>query len=117
MEGVHMELLVVEGCVPEDRWDDLRRAYDDAMRDRPAALLWSHLTQDIFDSAQWRIVMAWESREAARAYADSRDDGTRQNTSPFHAIGVTPDASMGKVCASIPNSQPQTSDNMKSEAD
>jgi hypothetical protein len=112
-----MDILTAEGLIPEDRQDEFMRAYDHAMKSPPDALLWSYLTQDIFDPAMWRVITAWESREAARAHADARDDGTTPSTFPFLLVGVTPDAVMGTMRASVPSRQTQSQDSAHADSD
>ena len=106
-----MQIFTLEGQVPEDRWDDLTRAFAYAMKDRPPALLWSFLTQDSLEPTLWRIMTAWESREAAQAFiAAHADDGMTPSTFPFLVVSVTPEASMGTVLAAVPGEQLQTTD-------
>lgn len=114
---MQMDILMLEGHVPEDRWDDLTRAFAYAMKDRPPALLWSFLTQDVFEPTLWRVLTAWESREAARAYAAAHDNGATPSTFPFLVVSVTPEGSMGTVLAAVPDpdGQLQVTDDKKAE--
>lgn len=110
-----MQIFTLEGQVPENCWDDLTRAFAYAMKDRPPALLWSFLTQDVLEPTVWRIMTAWESREAAQAYVAAHDNGTTPSTFPFLVVSVTPEASMGTVLAAVPGGQLQTTDGATAE--
>jgi hypothetical protein len=110
-----MQIFTLEGQVPENCWDDLKRAFAYAMKDRPTALLWSFLTQDALEPTVWRVMTAWESREAAQAYAAAHDDGMTPSTFPFLVVSVTPEASMGTVLAAAPGRQLQTTDGTTAE--
>lgn len=100
-----MQIFTLEGQVPKIRWDDFKRAYAHAMKNRPPALLWSFLTQDVLEPTLWRVMTAWESREAAQAYATAQDDGMTPSTFPFLAVSVVPQASQGTVRVTVPGGQ------------
>ena len=90
-----MVLVTMEAHVLQEQWDALARAFTHAMEHRPDGVLLSLLTHETHDPTLWRIMTAWESREALDAYYQSNT--TLLGAYIFHVIGVVPVASLSEV--------------------
>ena len=94
-----MILVMMEGHVTEDCWDDLQRAYADAMTHCPDTILLSLLTHDSHDPTVWRVLTVWESQEALETYYES--GGTMPSTYAFHQLGIVPVGTPSDVVAYV----------------
>lgn len=64
-------MVMWEARVPEERWADLRLAYDEGMRELPTQMAEHFLVQDVHDRETWRIVSIWHSAEGLDEYRKS----------------------------------------------
>ncbi len=92
-----MVLVTMEAHVPEDQWDVLTRAFDHAMKHRPAEILLGLLVQDNHDLTVWRVMTVWESQETLDEYYEA--EGTMPSAHVFHLAGVVPEATVSEVAA------------------
>jgi heme-degrading monooxygenase HmoA len=88
-----MFVTIVEGTVEADREEDLRSAWEKRPTALPAGFIESSLLRG--EGGTWRIVTAWESREAVMAM---RASGERPAAlTMFERAGSEPSVSMWGV--------------------
>jgi len=90
-------LVIVEAQVPQDKWEALRNAFAQAMKNRLDGIISSHLTQDIHERNLWRISTIWESHETAMSHYES--GATMPSMHAFHLIGIVPDMIITDIVA------------------
>lgn len=71
-----MVMSVLEARIPPANWDALRQAYETRARELPPQILESFLAQSSTDSALWRIMTVWRSREALEQVRQSAETPT-----------------------------------------
>jgi hypothetical protein len=94
-----MIVMAWEAHVPQERWAMLQQAYEDGQILRPAAIRQSFLVQDKMKPTLWRILVVWDSREAA--VANEQSHAATSAVGIFRAVGVTPTKSVSTVEAQM----------------
>jgi len=97
-------MTVLEGSVPEGRWDELVRAFEAGGSRRPAPLLRSYLVQDTADRTRFRLIGVWRSRAALDEYR--RSVAAPGGVLMFRSVGVEPVLGIGEVAAAGPALEP-----------
>lgn len=92
-----MVLITMQAHVPMDQWDVLTRAFDHAMKHRPADVLLGLLVHDNHQPTLWRIMTVWKSQEALDLYYET--EGRIPSAHVFHLAGVVPEATVSEVAA------------------
>ncbi len=83
-----MVITFLEGRVAPEKEGNLRKAYDEAVKNRYEGILQTYMTRSIMDTNVWRIFSVWKNREAF--------EKVRQASEPikgvliFRAAGVEP---------------------------
>jgi heme-degrading monooxygenase HmoA len=85
-------VTIVEGVVEAAREDDLRSAWDETSAVLPVGFIESFLLRA--EDGAWRIVTAWESKEAVMAL---RASGQPTARTMFERAGSEPSLSMWTV--------------------
>ncbi len=83
-----MVLTVLEAHVEQAKWAALEQAYLEAIQELEAGIVQTSLVQSIADSTLWRIMTAWESREALNQMRQSGQ--TPRGVLIFRAAGAEP---------------------------
>jgi hypothetical protein len=61
-------LTVIEARVPKERWDDLKRKYEELRGANPPERVGGYLAQSAEDPEIWHGISIWESAAALEAY-------------------------------------------------
>jgi heme-degrading monooxygenase HmoA len=83
-----MVMTVLEAEVARSNWPKLEATYADMTGQLPPGLVRTFLVQDQSDSAVWRIITVWESRDALDQMRRSTE--TPGGVLTFRAAGAEP---------------------------
>ena len=64
-------MTVLEARVAPDRWDQLRRAFEEGRARLPTQMVHAYLVQSAAEPTLWRGISVWHSRESLTAYQQS----------------------------------------------
>ena len=64
-------MTVVEGSVPEERWQDLQEAFKGILQSPPEGILQSFITQEKSEPTLWRLMTLWENMEVLKEMQQS----------------------------------------------
>ena len=95
-----MLVTELQAKVPADKWDLLRRAYDDLTgRGLPIQMVSSALLQSASDGTVWRIVSTWKSQAALEEYRASVE--TPEGVRLFRSVGGEPVLALFEVARQV----------------
>ncbi len=90
-----MVMTILEGQVAPEKWPALEWAYHEGIKQLDAGIIQTFLLHSSADSASWRIVTVWASREALNAMRQS--GGTPRGVQMFRAANAEPALSVFDV--------------------
>ncbi len=104
-----MVLTVIEAEITPKRWNDLKKAYENLVKNSNAenSPMQSWLLQDRADVNIWRLMAVWSSLEVFDAM---RRKGTPRGVQMFRDFGVDPTLSVFDVIAlsNVPEPTPMS---------
>ena len=94
---MNMVMTILEGQVAPEKWPALEQAYQEGIKQLEAGITQTFLLHHSADSAVWRILTIWRSREALNAMRQS--GGTPRGVLMFRAANAEPALSIFDVVA------------------
>lgn len=91
-----MVLTTLEATVSPKKWNDLKKAYEDLVRQSNPSVIQSYLVQSAEDVNVWRLMGVWRSRDELEAM---RRQGTPGGVKMFRSVGAEPAMSVFDVVA------------------
>ncbi|HEY7779704.1 MAG TPA: antibiotic biosynthesis monooxygenase [Ktedonobacterales bacterium] len=88
-------MTVLEARVAPDRWDQLRRAFEEGRARLPTQMVHAYLVQSAAEPTLWRGISVWHSRESLTAYQQSVE--TPGGVLMFRMAGAEPTLSLFDV--------------------
>jgi hypothetical protein len=88
-------ITMVEGVVPENKWQALQEGYASVSLSPPEGIVQSYIMQGKADPSLWRLVTVWQSLEALKTMQQTHSvpPGIRI----FRDVGVQPQVTIFEV--------------------